>query len=69
MKTYKDDPSTNAVFELSEVLDTQFNAADPIKLLVILALRMGAVAETSWEQLVANLRARSEPQNDLGYAP
>ncbi|KAI4647927.1 hypothetical protein J4E93_004338 [Alternaria ventricosa] len=41
-----------------ELLPPQFNVCDPIKLLVVMALRSGNVAETSIESLLATTRAR-----------
>lgn len=51
-KSKKDDASNNVVLTVDSLTNPAENAVDPIKLLLIHALRTGAVASTSYEQLV-----------------
>jgi hypothetical protein len=53
------DPSNNRHVEISEVENPEFNVCCVIKLILIWALRIGAVQETSWAQLMANIQARA----------
>ena len=55
---YRNDPNTVQAVELAEVLDPAYNAACPLKMLLVHALRTGAVAETSWQELRRNAIAR-----------
>ncbi|KAJ9649659.1 hypothetical protein H2199_000437 [Coniosporium tulheliwenetii] len=57
-KGFKDDQSNNHKAELWE-LGSEHNAADAIKLIIVMALRTGAVAETSWDALYTAMRGRS----------
>ncbi|KAK4149466.1 hypothetical protein C8A00DRAFT_18843, partial [Chaetomidium leptoderma] len=52
------DPLNNRYVELNELESTELNVCCPVKLILIWALRIGAVAETSWDDLVANARLR-----------
>ncbi|CAH0001004.1 unnamed protein product [Clonostachys byssicola] len=49
---------TQRTIELGQVHDNKFNACCPISLLIIWSLRIGAVKETSWEELISNMRKR-----------
>ncbi|KAH6220143.1 hypothetical protein HBI42_105830 [Parastagonospora nodorum] len=54
-KGQKDEPQKNKIVRLRS-LPASHNVCDPIKLVLILALRIGAVAETSVLQLLQNAR-------------
>lgn len=73
-RTYRNDPTAVMSIELRQLPD-EFNVVDPIKLLLVHALRVSAVAETSWQELVQNLVARpnktvvwSTPESPVFYA-
>ncbi|KPM36938.1 hypothetical protein AK830_g9628 [Neonectria ditissima] len=58
IKGFKAKPSKNQVIELGEVQDPNLNLSCPIKLLIIWALRVGAVPESNYTDLMAAVRAR-----------
>lgn len=59
-KGYKNNPRHNHTHEFVEPLDGPLQChVNPIILILIVALHNGAVAETSWDQLLAALRART----------
>ncbi|KAK7228475.1 hypothetical protein V2G26_000645 [Clonostachys chloroleuca] len=49
-------PKTQKPIEVGQVHESKFNACRPISLLIIWALRIGAVKETSWEKLLSTMR-------------
>ncbi len=55
----RQEPGKNKSVEFRELTDPAYNIACPVKLLLIFALRTGAVPETSWAQLRANAKDRS----------
>lgn len=59
-KGKKFDPKTAVSFEFRELNTPEMNHDYIIRLLLVLALRMSAVTETSWESLRANIKAHPE---------
>ncbi|KAK7413197.1 hypothetical protein QQX98_007921 [Neonectria punicea] len=57
LKGHKLDPNHNKLVEVSEIGDPQYNACCPVKLIYIVALRVGAVAQSSWGEFISHLRA------------
>lgn len=53
----RNEPQKNKEVEIGEVMDPESNVCCPIKLLLIWALRVGAVPQTNWDDLLTNLRA------------
>lgn len=56
--SYSDDPSKSHISDFIELNRSEHNILCPCKMLCILALRYGAVAETSWDELISNMAAR-----------
>ncbi|RYP41052.1 hypothetical protein DL768_010546 [Monosporascus sp. mg162] len=57
-KVEKDNPVKNKTVELSDLRSPAHNPVDPVLLVLIWALRTGAVRESSWSQLLENMRKR-----------
>ncbi|KAL6413398.1 hypothetical protein AUP68_02907 [Ilyonectria robusta] len=53
---YRLDPQNNKTVEIGEVTNPELNVCCPIKLLLVWALRVGAVRQSNWEDLLAGLR-------------
>lgn len=60
VKGHKNNNSKNHVVALDSTLDPKHNSLDPVKLLLALALRTGAVKATSIDQLITDTLARSD---------
>ena len=52
----RSDPTRNRSVKIGEVQNRHLNVCCPIKLTLTWVLRVGAVAETSWDELLANVR-------------
>ena len=75
LRSFRRDKSKVASIELGELLDDSDSIVDPVKLCIAYALRVGAVKETSWSDLLDAVRARpskrivwAKPSSPVFYA-
>ncbi|KAK9780266.1 putative C2H2-type domain-containing protein [Seiridium cardinale] len=66
-KGQKANPDANRIIEFSDLRDPALNPVDPVLLLMVLALRTGAVEETNWAQLLVNMRSRASKRIVWAY--
>ncbi|KAK5017462.1 hypothetical protein LTR16_001321 [Cryomyces antarcticus] len=66
-KGNKDDPKKNKVIRIDSLVEPSWNVSCPVKLLLIVALRLGVTSETSIDDVIANAEKRVDKKIIWAY--
>ncbi|KAK5256924.1 hypothetical protein LTR16_002062 [Cryomyces antarcticus] len=66
-KGNKDDPKKNKVVRIDSLVEPSWNVSCPVKLLLIVALRIGVTSETSIDDVIANAEKRVDKKIIWAY--